>query len=560
MKFPLLVRMQWAELRNLFGTFQEQSKLKISLITTFALGLWMGLYWLFYKAFSYLQQFYVLASQLTVVIFALFFFALLIMLTFSNGIIIFSSLFRSQQTSYLLHKPIPPEDIYLSCFGAAIAFSSWAFLFLAAPLMMAYGVVYDLAIWFYPIAFAFFIPFIFLPAAMGALLTLVITYFFPRGQKAVLAILVLLLIGVSIYMAVDFQTLNANTQAFSEGWLEQVLGKLSFARNPIYPSVWLTEGILAASAENYSRVGFYFLLMVSNAMFFIMVSYLVAGKLFRPCYNLISSAGGKKFVGGRDLVDQFLFRSLFFLRKPMRYMIIKDFKNFVRDPVQWSQLLIFLGLLAIYILNIRNLNYEIDVPFWKIIITYLNLVSVSLTLTTFTSRFIYPQISLEGRRFWILGILPLNRKDLLMAKFLFSFGGTLILSEIMIFLSCWMVEVPMDLALLNGVLMIFICLGLAGLSVGLGAIYPNFQEENPSKIVSGFGGTLNLVMSLFYVVLMVVLQVVPVYFYYVKEQITSSQSYYYILGGSLFASAVVTLITCTIPLYLGIRNFERTEL
>ena len=39
---------------------------------------------------------------------------------------------------------------------------------------------------------------------------------------------------------------------------------------------------------------------------------------------------------------------------------------------------------------------------------------------------------------------------------------------------------------------------LSGLSVGLGALFPNFKEDNPSKIVSSFGGTLCLVISFVY--------------------------------------------------------------
>ena len=35
---------------------------------------------------------------------------------------------------------------------------------------------------------------------------------------------------------------------------------------------------------------------------------------------------------------------------------------------------------------------------------------------------------------------------------------------------------------------------------GFGVIYPNFKEDNPSKIVSGFGGTFCLVMSFLYIV------------------------------------------------------------
>ena len=41
---------------------------------------------------------------------------------------------------------------------------------------------------------------------------------------------------------------------------------------------------------------------------------------------------------------------------------------------------------------------------------------------------------------------------------------------------------------------------LNALAVGLGAVYPNFREDNPSKIVSGFGGTLCLVLSFLYII------------------------------------------------------------
>jgi hypothetical protein len=40
---------------------------------------------------------------------------------------------------------------------------------------------------------------------------------------------------------------------------------------------------------------------------------------------------------------------------------------------------------------------------------------------------------------------------------------------------------------------------LNGLAVGLGVLYPNFKDANPAKIVSGFGGTLCLVLSSVYI-------------------------------------------------------------
>jgi ABC-2 type transport system permease protein len=50
---------------------------------------------------------------------------------------------------------------------------------------------------------------------------------------------------------------------------------------------------------------------------------------------------------------------------------------------------------------------------------------------------------------------------------------------------------------------------LSGLAVGLGAMFPNFKEDNPSKIVSGFGGTLCLVVSFIYIAVFVALAALP---------------------------------------------------
>ena len=48
---------------------------------------------------------------------------------------------------------------------------------------------------------------------------------------------------------------------------------------------------------------------------------------------------------------------------------------------------------------------------------------------------------------------------------------------------------------------------LNGLAIGLGVLYPNLKEANPGKIVSGFGGTLCLVLSFLYILASVLLLV-----------------------------------------------------
>ena len=66
-------------------------------------------------------------------------------------------------------------------------------------------------------------------------------------------------------------------------------------------------------------------------------------------------------------------RLFFFLPGEIRLLILKDLRTFRRDPAQWSQFLIFFGLLAFYFVNIRRLSYDVESPYWRNLISFLNL-------------------------------------------------------------------------------------------------------------------------------------------------------------------------------------------
>ncbi|KKL94738.1 hypothetical protein LCGC14_1861700, partial [marine sediment metagenome] len=107
---------------------------------------------------------------------------------------------------------------------------------------------------------------------------------------------------------------------------------------------------------------------------------------------------------------------LYFLPFGLVLLIVKDLRLFRRDPVQWSQFLIFFGLLGLYFVNVRSFRYDHYYVGWVNVISFLNLSVVGLLMSTFTTRFIFPMISLEGRRFWILGLLPLRRETILWGR------------------------------------------------------------------------------------------------------------------------------------------------
>ena len=75
----------------------------------------------------------------------------------------------------------------------------------------------------------------------------------------------------------------------------------------------------------------------------------------------------------------------------------------------------------------------------------------------------------------------------------------------MIALSCHMLNMPPERTAYFAGAITVMTLTLNALALGIGVLYPNLREDNPSKIVSGFGGTFALVMSFLYIVASVLL-------------------------------------------------------
>jgi ABC-2 type transport system permease protein len=157
------------------------------------------------------------------------------------------------------------------------------------------------------------------------------------------------------------------------------------------------------------------------------------------------------------------------------------------------------GLLGVYVINLRHFTHQLSNPFWINLISYLNLGACSLNLATVTTRFVYPQFSLEGRRLWIIGMAPMGLARVVKTKYWLASVSSLMVTLNLISLSTYLLQMPWDRIAFFAAVVSVMTFALNGLAVGLGVLYPNFKEINPAKIVSGFGGTLCLVLSFLYI-------------------------------------------------------------
>src|SRR6202043_247614 len=99
-------------------------------------------------------------------------------------------------------------------------------------------------------------------------------------------------------------------------------------------------------------------------------------------------------------------------------------------------------------------------PF-KNFISVLTLMAGALLLCAYTARFIFPMLSLEGRKFWILGLLPMDRARLIWGKFAFSATGCFLAGEFLAILSGMMLAMPPTVVLLHASTIGTLALGLS---------------------------------------------------------------------------------------------------
>jgi len=505
----LFQRLRRTLLRNNLRVLWTAAPMRVFSVVVLSVLVWSGLYGVSVWGFDFFRQDQIpFAGRIVGTLFDFLFGALTVMLFFSTAIILYSSLFASAETAFLLGTPAAADQIFAYKFQGAVGFSSWAFLILGSPILIAYGQASAAPWHFYALLPLYFLGFVLLPGSVGALACLVIVCLVPQKRTQVLAALILAVLG-----GVGFAIWRVNQAMYldflNRDLTQQLYEQIGFTRGPLMPSYWMRRGLMAAARGNLDEALYRLALVWSNGLFLYLVTAWAARQFYRHAYDRIATGGTLRKRYGGGWLDRGVAALLGFLDPQTRLLIIKDFRTFRRDPAQWVQIVLFSGLLVLYFLNTRRFWREDFSRPYQNGISLLNLISVSLLMCAYTGRFIYPLLSLEGRKFWVLGLLPMERDRLLWGKFAFAAVGTLVLPILLMTVSDLAIGMPRQAIILHLLTVAVLGLGLSALSVGLGAWMPNFRESDPSKIAIGFGGTLNLVACLLFVSLTIGFMSVP---------------------------------------------------
>jgi ABC-2 type transport system permease protein len=558
----LMLWVQWRTMVARVRGLRKQSSLLLFVLGTFVTGYLVLGYYLFHFGFGYIQTFPLVGALLSERILFLIFGFFFVMLIFSNLIIGYTTLFKNSETIWFLTLPIPHRTVYCWKFIEALAVSSWAMIFLSAPMMAAFGVLHHVNPLFYAGAMFSYAPFVIMPALLGSWIIMFLVRILakPWVKKAAL-ILCSLALAALVFKVKPVSDEQAAAR-HEEQMFEQLLHHTRLSLNPFLPSAWMAKSIIAWSEGLFRQGGFFFLVLLSNALMGLLVAFNVVGRSFYTSWTASMSsraeqmqrkAEKKRQAGQRLSPAEWIMDQIPVMSRPVKALTLKDMRLFWRDPAQWTQFMIFFGLLCIYVLNLRNISFNFQSVFWETIISYLNLTASALTLSTLTTRFVFPQFSLEGRRLWIIGLAPLGLKKVLMQKFWSSCVVSMSITVSLMIVSSMMLHLTAGRVVFFAVSIAIMGASLSGLSVGLGALFPNLKEDNPSKIVSGFGGTLCLVLSFIYITCFVAFAALPGLRLVVHLQTPLSDA------GSLLIAFILSACVLFIPLVAAIHRVKNLE-
>jgi ABC-2 type transport system permease protein len=522
------------------------------------------------RGLAYIHQTPIFGPLLTERLVYLMFFFFAVMLVISNATITGMSLFRRKEMEWQVALPLPTRSLVLWKTLEGMALASWGLVVLSAPILAALGRLFHSGPLFYLMGLLGLVCLVTISANVSTwVLLLLVRHAKPWWWRTA----AVLGAGAVILALSRFWTAVAEPKSTGDlvGSLHEVLRHTEMCLHPLLPSSWLAEVLLSSGRGLHGQAVFYMLVLLANALFALLVTVRLGHVLFIPAWHRVMTAAptsrqssrAEWYQTARPVAPGAVWRRLLRLDRAAYALLVKDARTFLREPAQWGQCLLVFGLLLMYSANLRHLGYDLQNPFWTLVVSHLNLLVCCLALSTLTTRFVFPQFSMEGRRLWILGLSPLPLDRVLGLKLRMIAGTLALLTATLVLVSSFSLQLPLRRAAYFCGSVMMQSYGLTALSLSLGALLPNFREPNPARIISGFGGTLCLIGSFLYILAAAVIMALPdvlIWQATVVQKVTLGPSRV-MLGEitALIAVAILTILFGRIPWQIAKKRTKKLD-
>ena len=424
-------------------------------------------------------------------------------LTFSGIVTALSTFFLSEDLRLLLATPVAMRRLFLARFLKTVLQSSWMVVVFLLPVLLGVGIARCAPCIFYVTAILTVAPFCVIPVALGTATTLLLVNVFPARRARDILMLMGLVFAGSIILLLRFIKPERLLRVESLPDVTAFFATLQSPITPMLPSFWAGETLFASltGGRDFLHAG---ALWTTACAFTVMLSA-ASERWYFAGFSKSQEARKARFTRLRFLDTVARALPLAVVR---RTLLIKDLKVFLRDVTQWSQLLLLLALVLMYLYNFRVLDLD-RIPYMagmiKNFYAFLNLGLAGFVLATIAARFVFPAVSSEGAAFWIIRTAPISFRDFLWSKFWTGLVPVLLLSVTLTVVANEFLAVAPFLKIVTAAGIMAMSFALVGLATGLGARYPRFSADNATQVAGSPGGVAFMIAAVSYIIAMIVL-------------------------------------------------------
>ena len=501
--------------RSLKGAMrsEQDGKYRIPAFTALSLIFWAMLFrsshWVVTEALKIEPVGELLVQRLLSISFLIF----LGLLVFSNIVTVFSTFYLADELEFLMSKPIPKDKLFTARFLESLAQSSWVIFIFGLPIFIAAGVGIGAGPAYFAGLIAVLVPFVAIPAVLASLIGLFITNILAANRTRD-ATLFLGLAAFSVLFVV-IRSLRPerllNPESFSS--IGEMLNLLAAPTTVYLPSDWAMNIVVpllyGRSGVDYWSLG---LLYLTPLAFFFISAWAHRRFYYRGFSKAQEGRHGQGLVTA--IRDWYLKRSYSRLRtlderlealrtsgrvgNPLRELVRKDQTIFIRDASQWSQILIVIAIMVIYLVNYKYFEIAADERLLGDVgLFFFNLAACGFVVVALSGRFLFPSVSLEGRSFWLIMQAPVSLERFLVGKWLGGMAPVVLVGQALIWSSNLLVLQNAVYAVSASIIVLAVTLGVSAMAVGLGAVYPQFYNPNAAKIASSFGAVIYMILGMF---------------------------------------------------------------
>ena len=530
---------------------------KRSLFGAVGVGVLVGIYFGSLRVLRYMEAVELIGGLLTWKLTAMVMLTTLAMVAVSNVLTAMNTLYYAEDLPFLMSSPAPPRLVFVDKAVETGFYASWMVAMTLIPFMLALGQVKHLSWGFYGLFLALLVPYLALGAAIGLVVCLWLMYLFPSSRTRDF-IWVLSSVGMAgIYVLIRFSEPErlANPQELQA--VVQYLNFLQAPTAPYLPSWWMTHALVAFSTGALRAAAIDSAKVIGGAFLVYGAIAAMAGRLYSTGYSGAQEGVRRRrpFVVEKTWEERLAGR--LGLRGPVPDLFWKDRIVLQRDVRYWSQLLLILALVAVYLFSIVKL--PVDTPDLKSLVCFFNIATSGFVVTSLGLRFTFPAVSLEGKQFWVPRGAPVSVPQILREKFLFSVIPLSALGLTLVSVANYLLGADRFVTVLSTGTILLACVTLAGMGVGFGALFPRFHVDNVHQIESSAGGFIYMACALGYVGATLAIEALPVQMHFFQRFGRIDAWNWSVLGGSAAALLVLNLAAFGIPWKLGEQALESHE-